>query len=130
MQPTRFRSLHRFDARSLTLFASLTMGGTHAIMAQSIYPAPPTPRSMHAAAASAAPETPVLQARSATPSAPVSATPTPEQAFARADSNGDGQLTQGEAERYPAVAERFREFDTDRNGMLSREEFIQALKQH
>ena len=123
MQATRFRSLHCFDARSLALFASLTMGGTHAIMAQSIYPSAPAPRSsLHAPAAAAA--TPVLQAR------PSAATPTPEQAFDRADANGDGVLTHAETQRYPAVAERFPQFDTDRNGVLSREEFIQALKQH
>lgn len=104
MQPTRFRSLHCFDARSLALFASLTMGGTHAIMAQNIYPASPTPRSMHAPAPAAAPTAPVLRARRG--AATSSCATTPEQAFEHTSLNVDG------------------------NGTLSHEEFILALTQH
>ena len=115
MQPTRPRSLHRFDARSLVLFASLTMGGSQAIMAQNLHPSPAqgtTPASVTEKAA----EAPQLPA------------PTPDQAFDRADANGDGKLTLREAERYPAIAERFSQFDTDKNGSLSRTEFNQGLK--
>lgn len=43
---------------------------------------------------------------------------------------GDGKLTLREAERFPAVAERFQQFDVDHNGSLSREEFSNGLKQH
>ena len=50
--------------------------------------------------------------------------------FSAADANGDGKLTLREAERYPAIAEHFSQFDRDKNGSLSREEFAQSLKQH
>lgn len=135
MQPifprSRTRSLHRFDARSLVLFASLTMGGTHAIMAQSLHPSPAL-RQPAASTASAPSTTPtqMAQAQPATPGAPTMANPTPDQAFDRADANGDGKLTLREAERYPAIAEHFSQFDRDKNGSLSREEFAQSLKQH
>lgn len=115
--PSRIRSLHRFDARSLVLFASLTMGGTQAIMAQSIYPTP--------AQRAAAPSQVQLAQAAPQPSAP-----TADQAFDRADANGDGKLTLREAERFPAVAERFHQFDVDKNGSLSRAEFASGLKQH
>ena len=131
MQPifprSRTRSLHRFDARSLVLFASLTMGGTHAIMAQSLHPSPAL---RQPAASVSTPSTQLAQAQPATPGAPATANPTPDQAFDRADANGDGKLTLREAERYPAVAEHFSQFDRDKNGSLSREEFAQSLKQH
>lgn len=123
MQPTRslsrIRVLHGFDARSLVLFAGLTMGGTQAIMAQSVTTPP---------AQQAAPSQAVQQAQAA-PAAPRAA-PTADQAFDRADANGDGKLTLREAERFPAVAERFQQFDVDHNGSLSREEFSNGLKQH
>ena len=123
MQPifprSRTRSLHRFDARSLVLFASLTMGGTHAIMAQSLHPSP----ALRQPAASVSTPSPA-------PTQVAQAQPTPDQAFDRADANGDGKLTLREAERYPAIAEHFSQFDRDKNGSLSREEFAQSLKQH
>ena len=135
MQPifprSRTRSLHRFDARSLVLFASLTMGGTHAIMAQSLHPSPAL-RQPAASTASAPSTTPtrLAQAQPAASVAPPMAQPTPDQAFDRTDANGDGKLTLREAERYPAIAEHFSQFDRDKNGSLSREEFVQSLKQH
>lgn len=128
------RSLHRFDARSLVLFASLTMGGTQAVMAQSLHPSPALrqPTTSTSSTASAPSTTPpqLAQAQPATPVAPAMAQPTPDQAFDRADANGDGKLTLREAERYPAIAEHFSQFDRDKNGSLSREEFAQSLKQH
>ena len=46
-----------------------------------------------------------------------------EAAFARADSNGDGKLSRDEAQRFPEIAARFDELDTDRDGFLSLIEF-------
>lgn len=46
-----------------------------------------------------------------------------EAAFARADTNGDGKLSREEAERFPEIAARFDELDTDHDGFLSLLEF-------
>lgn len=120
MQPTRSRYLHGFDARSLVLFASLTMGGTQAVLAQGL--SLPAAVQHHAT-------TPHLQLAQAGGAPTTSTEPTAEQAFDRADANGDGKLTLREAERYPAVSKRFSQFDQDKNGSLSRTEFAQGLKQ-
>lgn len=48
-------------------------------------------------------------------------------AFARADSNHDGKLSRGEAERLPAISLRFDQVDGNKDQFLSREEFEQAL---
>lgn len=46
-----------------------------------------------------------------------------EAAFARADTNSDGKLSRDEAQRFPEIAARFDELDTDRDGFLSLIEF-------
>ena len=46
-----------------------------------------------------------------------------EAAFARADANGDGKLSREEAQRFPEIAARFDELDSDRDGFLSLIEF-------
>ena len=46
-----------------------------------------------------------------------------EAAFARGDSNGDGRLSRDEAERFPEIAARFDELDSDHDGFLSLAEF-------
>ena len=46
-----------------------------------------------------------------------------EAAFARADTNSDGKLSREEAQRFPEIAARFDELDTDHDGFLSLIEF-------
>ena len=46
-----------------------------------------------------------------------------EAAFARADTDGDGKLSRDEAQRFPEIAARFDELDSDRDGFLSLIEF-------
>ena len=46
-----------------------------------------------------------------------------EERFKEADANGDGQLSLDEAQsKMPRLAERFSALDTDKNGLLSKEE--------
>ena len=102
--PHHPRLLHGFDVRSLLLFASLTMGGTQAIMAQQ--PDSTSPRA----------------------AAPTTQSIAPAQAFDKADSNQDGKVTLHEAERFPAIAENFAQLDQDKNGSLSRDEFARGMQ--
>ena len=48
-------------------------------------------------------------------------------AFTRADSNHDGKLSRSEAERLPAIFLRFDQLDSNKDQMISREEFDNAL---
>ncbi|RDH95372.1 EF-hand domain-containing protein [Caldimonas thermodepolymerans] len=43
--------------------------------------------------------------------------------FLRVDTDGDGRLSRQEAERLPAIAERFDEIDADHDGRLDPDEF-------
>ena len=49
-------------------------------------------------------------------------------AFDKADSNKDGQLSAQEAATLPAISQRFKEIDTDKNGSLSRAEFDKGVQ--
>lgn len=49
-------------------------------------------------------------------------------AFDKADSNKDGQLSAQEAATLPAISQRFKELDTDKNGSLSRAEFDKGVQ--
>ncbi len=50
------------------------------------------------------------------------------EAFARADKNADGKLSKEEAENLPAIAQRFDQIDTDKDGSISKAEYMEALK--
>ena len=105
--PTSRRQLHAFDARSVLLFASLTLGGTAAVMAQD----------------QGTPSSSTASATAKTTTATLAITPTA--VFKRADRNRDGQLSREEAEHLPSVAEQFDQWDRDGNGQLSLQEFLQ-----
>ena len=118
------RMLHGFDACSLLLFASLTLSGTQAVMAQ--------PRATTSTASPTGPApaiaTPATPATTSEGPAAAPAQPTDAKAwFARADANADGKVTLREAERFPAVSEHFSQFDSDHNGSLSPEEFARSI---
>jgi EF hand len=53
---------------------------------------------------------------------------TPEIAFMRADTNGDGKLSKAEAARLPAIAAKFDALDKDKDGMLSMGEYMAAFE--
>lgn len=52
---------------------------------------------------------------------------TAQSVFARADVNGDGHISRAEAQRFPVFAEKFDQFDTDHDGVLSPAEFETAF---
>ena len=114
-----------FDARSVMLFAALTLGGAGALQAQASKPLPPQfgPAASSAPQPAAAPHTTPGTTPVTTPLSTAAATAAASAAFARADTNQDGQLSPQETAHLPAIAQRFKELDTDQNGSLSRAEF-------
>ena len=102
---TRFTA---FEARSLMLIASVTLGVAGGAYAQSTA-APAAP------ATSAAPATPAIDAE-------ITA------AFTKADKNRDGKLSREEAASLPAVAVSFDRIDSDKDGTVNKAEFAKAMK--
>ena len=49
-----------------------------------------------------------------------------EAGFKRADANGDGKVSPAEAGKVSAIGSKFAEFDKDKDGFLSAEEFAAA----
>lgn len=132
------RRTYSFDTRSVMLFTAITLGGAGALHAQqSTAPAAPP-----AKAAQFGPVTKGTAAATTTGSAsfssgPSSASPAAKgaaaitaatEAFDRADTNKDGQLSAQEAVALPAISQRFKELDTDKDGSLSRAEFDKGVK--
>ncbi len=64
----------------------------------------------------------------AAPAAPSADTARYMEAFARADKNADGKLSKEEAENLPAIAQRFEQIDADKDGAISKTEYLEALK--
>lgn len=52
-----------------------------------------------------------------------------QEAFTRADKNGDGKLSKEEAAAMPAIAEVFDKADVDKDGFLSKAEFAEVAKE-
>lgn len=89
-----------FEMRSVLLFALLSLGSAAAVRAQT----PPG---------------------AAIP--PNRITPQDlEAAFQRADIDRDGKLSRQEAERIPAVAQRFAQIDSNQDSFISLDEFSRA----
>lgn len=50
------------------------------------------------------------------------------EAFDRSDKNADGKLSKEEADSLPAIAQRFEQIDADKDGFISKAEYLDALK--
>lgn len=111
------RRTYTFDTRSVMLFAAISLGGAGALQAQTTSASPQFGPSEKSAP----------QAGSKFSSGPASATSAQTTAaiaaFDRADANKDGNLSPQEAAKLPAIGQRFKELDADKNGGLSRSEF-------
>ncbi|SEA02082.1 EF-hand domain-containing protein [Acidovorax soli] len=113
------RRTSAFDARSVLLFAALSLGGTAALQAQT---APATaPKTQGVPSLGPATSSPK-------PAGPAGMSPSATAAFDRADTNADGKLSPEEAAALPAIGNRFEQLDTDRDGSLSRAEFDKGAK--
>lgn len=108
----KHRPLRSFDTRSVLLFTALTLGGGMVLNAHAQSGLHPANSAQPAEKGSA------KKAPAAATDAAASA-----EAFDRADTNRDGQLSPQEATHIPAIAQRFKELDADGNGQLSRSEF-------
>jgi len=112
------RRMSPFDARSVMLFAALALGGAGALQAQA------------QGAAGGGSKSPAAQGSDAPYSyGPGTGNPSraATNAFNRADADKDGKLSEQEAAQLPAISQRFKELDTDRNGSLSPTEFEKGL---
>ena len=108
-----------FEACSIVLVAGFVLTSAAAVRAQTEAPdaaSRNSPASQMAPAPSAA----------AVPSNKMTAQEV-DKAFTQADTNRDGKLTRHEAARMPAVIQRFDSIDTDKDSLLSREEFDKAV---
>jgi hypothetical protein len=105
-------ALRTVAACSFAAAALLAAAGT--VHAQTAAPAsPPAAANTPAPAGSTAPKLPSISEVNA--------------AFDRADENHDARLTRAEADRFPEVARRFEQIDTNRDTFISREEFSKAV---
>jgi EF hand len=104
MKLRRHLMLDNFEAKSVGLFGALIFTASMA-HAQAQAPAAP-----------------------AAPSAAGADNAKMMEAFDRADKNRDGNLTKDEADSLPAVAQRFEQIDSDKNGAISKKEFEEAVK--
>ncbi|MDD2711558.1 MAG: EF-hand domain-containing protein [Simplicispira sp.] len=113
------RRTHFFETRSVLLFAALSLGAVTASQAQT---QPGTQ-----AGASFGPGSSASTVAPKFTIGPAEAAPTTAKAaFDKADANRDGKLTAQEAATLPAMGNRFKQLDADKNGFLSPAEFAQS----
>lgn len=114
------RRTHFFEARSVLLFAALSLGAAAASQAQT-QPGTQGGASFGpgSAASTVAPKFTIGPGEAPSPN---------KAAFDKADANHDGQLTPQEAATLPAMGKRFKQWDTDKNGFLSPAEFAQGAR--
>lgn len=103
-RPARVQARIPFDARSVMLFATLSLGVALLAHAQ---PGPAAVR---------------------TPPAATAPSPAAATAFERADTDHDGLLSRSEAEALPTVAQYFDRIDTNRDGAVSLQELGDAVR--
>lgn len=130
MNALQRRRTYSFDTRSVLMFAALTVGGMGALQAQTGSLHPPSSSSTTSTSPMGAGDTSAPRPGSKFSSGPTAqsgASSSASAAFDRADANQDGQLSAQEAAQLPAIAQRFKELDTDRNGLLSRTEFEKGV---
>jgi hypothetical protein len=108
-----------FELCSVILLATFVMAAATAAHAQGTTPS--TPRSTNAAPSQMAP----MAAADAVPPNRVTRVDL-DAAFNRADVNRDDKLSRTEAEHFPVVAQRFEQIDSNHDGFISRDEFLQA----
>ena len=96
----RYVRLTSFEARSLLLIASVTLGVAGSAYAQS----------------------------TAAPAKPAATDTEITAAFTKADKNSDGKLSRDESATLPALAAKFDSADTDKDGTINATEFSRAMK--
>ena len=111
------RRISSFDSRSVMLFAALSLGGA-ALQAQTNSSPQAAPGNKSAPAG----EVPYTYGPGTGNPSKAATT-----AFNRADADKDGQLNEKEAAQLPAISQRFKQLDADRNGTLSPTEFEKGL---
>lgn len=113
------RRTHFFEARSVLLFAALSLGAVAASQAQT------QPGTQGGASFG-----PGSSASTVAPKFTIGpeVTPAIKAAFDKADGNHDGQLTSQETATLPAMGNRFKQLDVDKNGFLSPAEFAQGAQ--
>ena len=128
-QAKQRRPLSSFDARSVMLFAALSVGGALVHAQPSSTPAASAnqPAQVGPGPAKPAPSFGPAPAAAA-PAAPGPHAANAANAVERADTNRDGQLSASEAARLPAIGNRFKQLDKDGSGGLSRAEFEAGAK--
>ena len=118
---TQNHSMASFALLSLLLFSALLMVSSFAAHAQQSVAALQGVKTGTQVAAQAGPHSsPVAIAHNRTSLKELDA------AFNRGDTNHDGKLDRQEAERFPALAQRFDKIDTDHDNFISRAEFSRA----